>query len=510
MRGDGVAVPLLRLTGVRKEYGPVVALSDFSLDVRSGEIHALVGANGAGKSTLVKVISGAVRPDRGLIEVGGWNGEALSPREAQELGIATIYQEPDLVPTLTVAQNIALGREPAHAGFVRRHEEVRAARAICAQVGLPVRAVGMPVEALSRADQQLAEIAKALHRDARILLVDEPTAALGPNDAARLSALFRELTGDGVAIVYISHRLPEVLGIADRVTVIRDGRKVWTRPSSGLTTETLVQAMVGHELPSRAADQRARGETVLSIAAVTSGSRLADVSFEVQRGEVVGLAGLLGAGRSRLLRALVGLEPIDGGTVRLNGRAYKPRDPADALARGVGLLPEDRKRFGVFPELSIARNIALTRPVGVRVGLVSSRVERRTARVWIDRLRIQPPSPDMRVGALSGGNQQKVLLARWMHAAVDVFLVDEPGQGVDIAGRDEIIRIIREMAAAGKAVLVSSSETEELFALADRVLVMRSGRIAGELGAERSEQELIALAGGGGRAAASAVGDLDG
>jgi ABC-type sugar transport system ATPase subunit len=490
---------VLAAEGVRKRFGVTQAVADCDMHVAAGEVHGLVGANGAGKSTLVKILSGALAPDEGRLRIGSWEGATLNPRLAQELGIATIYQDPDLVPTLATAENIALGRERRRGGLLlHRRAERRDALAIAERVGLQRRLLGRPVGDLSRADQQLVEIAKALHRRARAILMDEPTAPLGPADIERLARVIRDLAADGVAIVYISHRLREVLGVCDRVTVMRDGRHVWTRQASTLGEGEIVLAMIGHGLVgSDSGTASAAGDVVLDVRGLRQGSQLTDVSLQVRTGEVVGLAGLVGAGRSRLLKVLAGETRADGGEITVGGRAYRPSTPAQAIRRGVGLLPEDRKRDGLFLDMSVAKNIAFVRPPRLLGALVRRRDEHAVAQRWIRRLRIVPSAPGVRVASLSGGNQQKALIARWLHADVDLLLVDEPGQGVDVHGKDEIVKIIRETAAAGKAILVSSSETEELLALADRVLVMRQGRIVGEL--ERrtiSEERIVALASG--------------
>jgi ABC-type sugar transport system ATPase subunit len=328
--------------------------------------------------------------------------------------------------------------------------------------------------------------------------MDEPTAPLGPLDIDRLKRVIRDLAAGGVAILYISHRLREVLEICDRVTVMRDGRHVWTRDAGALDEAAIVEGMIGHGLESRSRRTREpTGDAVLDVDGLSQGGFLRDITFQLRAGEVVGLAGLVGAGRSRLLKVLSGQTRADGGTVTLHGKRYAPAIPAEALRRGVGLLPEDRKGEGLFLELTIAQNIGFVRPPRALGPVLRRREEHALARTWIERLRIVPPRPGARIRSLSGGNQQKALIARWLHADVDVLLVDEPGQGVDVHGKEEIVRIIRDAADGGKAVLVCSSETEELFALADRILVMRQGRIIGELPSEgTTEEEVVALASG--------------
>jgi ABC-type sugar transport system ATPase subunit len=492
---------VLSASGVNKRFGSTTALADSHLDVLTGGVHGLVGANGAGKSTLVKILSGALTPDSGAVRIGSWEGHALNPRLAQELGIATIYQDPDLVPTLGAAENIALGREQRRGGiFVNRRTELEDARSVGGRVGMHSQLFSRPVEQLSRADQQLVEIAKALHRRARVILMDEPTAPLGPAEVERLRKVIADLSSQGVAILYISHRLREVLDVCDSVTVMRDGRTVWTRAADTLTEPDIVQAMIGQGVASlkpEAPSEQEAGEVVLSASNIRQGSLLSDVSLELRRGEIVGLAGLVGAGRSRLLKALAGQGRIDEGRMTFRGSSYRPRTPAAAIRQGVGLLPEDRKSEGLFLEMSVAKNITFIRSPTRLPGVVFRRAELSQARRWMERLRIVASRPSAPVGTLSGGNQQKVLLARLLNADADVLLIDEPGQGVDIAGKQDIVEIVREAAKGGKAVLISSSEFEELFALADRILVMQQGKIVGELpAAQASEEQIVALASG--------------
>jgi ABC-type sugar transport system ATPase subunit len=492
---DALALRGERLT---KSFFGKTALSDCSLEIRAGEVLGLIGANGAGKSTLIKIISGAIAPDSGELAVGEWSGGRMTPRQAHELGIATIYQDPDLVPTLSAVENLALGREPRRGRFFldRRAERARAAESV-SRVGLPPSRLGVPVARLSRADQQLVEIAKALHRRSRLILMDEPTAPLGPQETRRLIALIGELTRAGVAVVYVSHKLDELLEVSHRVQVLRDGESVWTRDAAGLTKDAIVEAMMGRRLgASTRATAEDVGEPVFRAEGLCQGQRLRDVSFEVRAGEVLGLGGLVGAGRSRLLRALAGAAALDEGRMLLNGRDFSPRTPADAIARGVGLVPSDRKRDGLFLDMDIQSNMTIVRPTARWGLLLRHRLNRAAAMTWIKRLSVVPARPGATVRTLSGGNQQKVLLARWLHADIDLLLVDEPGEGVDVHGKREIYEIVRQAARDGKAVMVVSSETEELFQVADRVGVMRGGRLVGYLDGAVTESELLRLATG--------------
>jgi ribose transport system ATP-binding protein len=487
----------LQGTGLTKSFSGKAVLTDCSFEIREGEVLGLIGANGAGKSTLIKIISGAQAPDAGQLRVGDWEGPKLTPREAHELGISTIYQDPDLVPTLSPVQNLALGREPRRARLLLdpRAEE-RAAAASLEQVGLLASRRHIPVAALSRAEQQLVEIAKALHLRARVILMDEPTAPLGPSDAQRLLRLVGELTGHGVAVVYVSHKLDELLEVSDRIKVLRDGRSVLTADAAQLTKQRIVEAMIGHTLGAAERPTAApSGDVVFRAENVSQGDRLQDISFEVRAGEVLGLGGLVGAGRTRLLRAIAGAEPPDGGRMTLNGRPFSPRTPSAAIAQGVGLIPSDRKRLGLFLEMDVEANVTIVKP-GKRWQFLRHRQNRLTASRWIRELGIVPNRGDAPLRTLSGGNQQKVLVARWLESDIDLLLIDEPGEGVDVLGKQEIYEIVREGARAGKAVIVASSETEELFLVADRVAVMRKGRIAGYLDGAVTESELLSLATG--------------
>ncbi|MEX2375350.1 MAG: sugar ABC transporter ATP-binding protein [Dehalococcoidia bacterium] len=488
--------PVLSVVGISKRYGPVAALSGCDFEVLPGEVHGLVGANGAGKSTLVRVISGATKPDAGRVRISEWEGAGLDPRHAQELGVATIYQDPDLVPTLGVAENIALGREPRRYGvFVNRRAERKAARDVASRIGIDAPDFGRKTGNLSRGEQQLAEIAKALHRDVKVLLMDEPTAPLGPDSVELLARVIRDLARGGVGIVYISHRLREVLAVCDRITVMRDGRVVWTRDREATTEQMIVDAMSGRRVAEARQEERHIGEEMLRVDGLTQSPRLHDISFQVHAGEIVGLGGLVGAGRSRLLRALVGAERTDAGHVSLRDTPYSPSSPAQALKAGVGLVPEDRKRDGLFLDLSIKANVNFTRPVSGPLGIIRMRDESEVAKTAVAEFGIVPPRINARVRTLSGGNQQKTLLARWLRADLQVLLVDEPGAGVDIHGKAEIARILRAAASQGIAVVVSCSEMDELLDLADRIVVMRSGRVAGELArADATEDAILSLA----------------
>jgi ABC-type sugar transport system ATPase subunit len=494
---------VLEARDVSKAYGATRALRGADLDVREGEVHGLVGANGAGKSTLVKVLSGATQPDAGRLRIGSWEGEELSPRRAQELGVATIYQEASLVPTLGLAENVMLGRESSRGGlFLRRRRDSEASGSMLRRVGLdPSRRI--LAGALKPAEQQLLEIAKALQRSARVIVMDEPTAALGPVESERLFDVIAGLRRDGVAVVYISHRLDEVLTVCDRVSVLRDGRRVWVRNSAQLDEQTLIRGMIGHDVERLALDAATRGAAVLDVRAIGQAGRLDDVSFSLHAGEIVGLTGLVGSGRSRLARILFGAERADRGEMFLDGAPYRPSSPGDAIRNGVALVPEDRKRDALLMDLTSAKNVTLARMVS-RSGVLRLRQERRVATELLERLQVKPASPAAPLSALSGGNQQKVSIARWLQAEARVLILDEPGQGVDLGSKEQILRTVRELAAMGCAVLVVSQELDELQQVASRLLVMRRGTIVGELNAaDITEQNVVQLAHGTGALASS-------
>ena len=486
----------ISVVDVSKQYGATVALDRCNLGLDEGEVHGLIGANGAGKSTLVRILSGATVPDSGVLTIGGWSGETLNPRQAQELGIATIYQDPDLVPGLTAAENIALGREQRKGHFfVDRRREWSDALDAARRVGLAGRTAGQTVERMSRAEQQLVEIAKALHREARVILMDEPTAPLGPEDSRRLLDVIRELAVAGVCVLYITHRLREAQAVCDRITVLRDGRKVWTRATPDLDQAEILKAMIGHGLEMNPRSKESTpGEVVLEVEELGQGGRVSEISLRLRAGEIVGLAGLVGAGRSRVLRLLAGALRPDTGTMLLRGKHYRPRTPAEAVSRGVALITDDRKGDGLFLDMSVANNLTFANPVS-RAGLVRLRQDRLLAASWVKRLLIKPPDVRLPVRSLSGGNQQKVLMARWLNAGVEVLLVDEPGQGIDVSGKEEFYGYLRNMAQQGKAILFSSSESEELFALADELIIMRQGRIVAQRTVGTiTEQQMIELA----------------
>jgi ABC-type sugar transport system ATPase subunit len=485
----------LSTTGLRKSYGANNALRGVSFSVSAGQVHGLVGANGAGKSTLVKSLSGAIRPDSGTITVDSWTGSTLNPRLAQHLGIASIYQDPGLAPTLGLVENILLGHERSRLGFVLATSAQRAEVAACLdEVGLQ-RPLNTPAGALSPADQQLLQIAKALFRRASTVIMDEPSASLGEAERQQLFKVVRGLRSTGVAVIYVSHHLHEVLELCDEVTVMRSGQIVLQEEASKLTVHELVTSMIGHEIISQTPKERPLGQVALQVHDVSQKSGLHSISFQVRQGEVLGITGLVGSGRSRLARVLFGIEPFHSGRMEVFGKPYQPRTPAQAIKRGIGLVPEDRKRDALLMYLSAAKNVTLPKLPTRLFGWLNLRREHSIAQEWIRKLEVSPPSARAFPINLSGGNQQKLIIARWINAGSRVLILDEPGQGVDVGARDQILQAVRNIAQSGTAVIIISQEVEELQQIADRVLVMRKGRIVGELSRDQvSESTVIPLA----------------
>ncbi|MDZ7802000.1 MAG: sugar ABC transporter ATP-binding protein [Trueperaceae bacterium] len=473
---------LLRMRGIDKRFGGVHALRSVDFTVYSGEVHALLGENGAGKSTLIKILSGVYAPDAGAIHVDAREVHLSAPRDAQELGIATIYQEGSLYPDLSVLENLFMGSQPrTRFGTLDWTEMRRRAREVFERldVHIPLKARG---GALSRAQTKLVEIARALLRDARIIVMDEPTAALPSDDVERLFGIVRELRAAGVAVVYISHRLEEIFRIADRVTVLRDGARIGTSEVSEVDHDALIQMMVGRNLGALYAHEpHPPGRVLLEVRDLRRAGVFDDVSFDVREGEIVAMAGLVGSGRSEVARAIYGIDDYDDGTVRLAGTPL-PTTPWRVVKAGVGLLPEDRTLQGLVLPFPIRHNVTL--PILDRVSrggtLVDAR-ERTIADRFVETLRIRTPSSDLSTDTLSGGNQQKVVLAKWLAAEPKLLILDEPTQGVDVGAKTEIHALIDGLAGEGIGVLLISSDLEEVLGMADRILVMHRGRVAKQL-----------------------------
>jgi len=477
--------PVLQMRGISKRYPGARALDNASLEVRAGEVHVVLGENGAGKSTLMKILSGAVRADSGEVLLDGHPVELGSPLRARRLGISIIYQELSLVPHLSVADNIFLGKTPTRwAGMVDSGRMRTDARRILDGLGVAIDC-DAPVHGLRLAQQQMVEVARALSDDARILVMDEPTSALSQREVGELFATIERLTAKGVAVVYISHRMDEVFRIGDRVTVLRDGRDVATRRIADVTPGQLVRLMADREVadhyPRR---ERCHGEELLRVDRLHGGG-LKDISFVLRRGEILGIAGLVGAGRTRLARALVGADPVGERRVSVRGAPVRIESPADAARAGIGFLPEDRKQQGLVLRLSVERNVSLSHLSALaRLGILDRAQERGEAEGSIASLRIRTPGPDQLVLNLSGGNQQKVVLAKWLAAHASILIFDEPTRGIDVAARQEIYLLMNRLVENGAGLIMISSDLPEVLGMSDRILVMRGGRVALEVAAE--------------------------
>jgi rhamnose transport system ATP-binding protein len=486
-------VPVLALEGATKSYGAVRALRDGHIALRAGEVRALVGENGAGKSTLVKLLGGVTRLDDGRMLVDGEPVDFHSPTAARDAGIAVIYQEPTLFPDLSVAENVVMGRHPLGAlRRIDRREMDREVQGLLDRLGVRLDAE-RPVRGLSIADQQIVEIAKALSFDARVLIMDEPTAALSGPEVERLFGVVRTLQARGAAVLFISHRLEEIFAICDTVTVMRDGAVVHTGRAAEMTPDEVVRRMVGRELDALFPKEDAEiGGPVLRVHRLTREGVFTDVSFEVRAGEIVALAGLVGAGRSEVARAIFGIDRPDGGHVEVGGEALPKGKPTAAMKAGIGFVPEDRRQQGLVMDLSIARNATITRLRALsKAGLIRGGAERRLAEEWATRLQLKFHRLDDTVGTLSGGNQQKVVLAKWLATEPRVLIVDEPTRGIDVGTKAEVHRLLSRLAGRGVAVLMISSELPEVLGMADRVLVMHEGRISGELSRAEADEERV-------------------
>jgi ribose transport system ATP-binding protein len=491
---------MISLRGIRKTFGATHALRGVDLEVRPGEVHAIIGENGAGKSTLMKILSGALRPDAGELRLGGRPFAPATPHAAQLAGIGMVYQELNLAPHLSVRENLLLGIDPSLAGFSRVGEEKTMARAALERIGHADMDLERPVHRLSIAEQQVVEIARCCLRKVRLLILDEPTSSLGKGDIRQLFGFIRELRDAGVSILYISHFLEECREIADRYTVLRDGETVGSGEIAAVGTPELIRQMVGRDLGALYPPRQSRpGELVLRLQAVSGRRSPRDVSLELRAGEIVGVAGLIGAGRTELLRCIYGLDPRVAGTVEFGGEPLRPGRPDDALRRLIGLLSENRKEEGLLLNRSVTDNLLLTRMSRYRRGgLLSGVGLARRAQQWIERLNIKCSGPDTSAGGLSGGNQQKVALGRLLEHDARLLLLDEPTRGVDVGSKAQIYRTIAELAEQGRAILLVSSYLPELLGLCDRIAVMRRHRcVACRPRGEWTEESLLAAAIGG-------------
>jgi ribose transport system ATP-binding protein len=492
---------LLEMQGIGKSFPGVRALEGVRLTVKEGQVHALLGENGAGKSTLIKILSGAYAKDEGQILFEGQPVEIRGPHDAQALGISTIYQEFNLATDLTVAENVFLGHLPTKWGRVDWSTVKTRTREILDTLGVEF-SVDAQIKSLSVAEQQLVEIAKALNRKTRILVMDEPSALLGERDLENLFRVVRSLQAQGIGIVYISHRLREIFVLADEVTVLKDGRYISTQRVADVTMDDLVKLMIGRDLkdvyPKRAVDH---GEVLLEVSNLSQSKLLRDISFQLHAGEIVGFAGIVGSGRTELARAIFGAD-ASSGEMRIDGKPYKPHSPAAAIRNGVALVTEDRKAQGLFLQLSVRINTTIS---GLRrltrLGVINFGKELTLVRRMIQELRIKTPTPSFLVVNMSGGNQQKVVLARWLSVGTRIFLMDEPTRGIDVGSKSEIYQIMDELTRQGVGIIMISSELPEVLGMSDRIMVMRQGRIVKELSrAEASEETVMHYAVGSGSA----------
>jgi rhamnose transport system ATP-binding protein len=489
---DKPDAPILDLSGIAKRFDATQALEDVSLALYPGEIHALLGENGAGKSTLIKIITGVHQPDRGEIWLNGHRVTIASAAEAQLMGVAAIYQEPLLFPDLNVAENIFISHQDRGA-VVNWKKMIREAEAILAKLGVALD-VRSPARGLTLAAQQSVEIAKAISMNVRVLIMDEPTASLSAHEARELFRLVHDLKRQGVAILFVSHRMEEVFEIADKITVFRDGRLISTRARSQATPSGAVADMVGREIDlSKRRATSAQSELLLSVSNLGRRGVFEGVSFDLHRGEVLGFAGLIGAGRTDVGLALFGIEPATSGTIRMGGKPITVRSPREGMRLGIAYVSEDRRQLGLVMPMSIFANITLPalRRYLNRFGLVRTGLERQSAETFRKRLAIRAPSVDLAVAKLSGGNQQKVMLSKWLNTNPSILILDEPTRGVDVGSKAEVHAIISELAAEGIGVIVISSDLPEVLALSDRVLVMREGRQTTILDRADADQESV-------------------
>ncbi|MEU3883247.1 ATP-binding cassette domain-containing protein [Streptomyces californicus] len=500
--GTAVAGPVLEARSVSKRFPGVVALDDVSFALRAGEVHALVGENGAGKSTLIKVLTGVYRSDEGEVRVSGEPVRFSRPFEAQQAGISTIYQEVNLVPLMSVARNIFLGREPKNRlGLIDFSRMNRETTELLDGFGVRVDPK-RPLHTLGIGTQQMVALARAVSVQARVVIMDEPTSSLEPREVETLFRVIENLRGQGIAVLYVSHRMDELYRVCDRVTVLRDGRHIHTGELAPLERMRLVSMMLGRDMAEVRRDgltgfategHDAARTPVLTATGLDRRHQLHDISLELYAGEVLGLGGLLGSGRSETAKALTGALPLDGGEITVDGKRVGRPTPAAAIRAGISMLPEDRKAEGIVPGLSVRENIVLAAmPRLSRAGIVSRAQQDRIVEIFMKRLRIKASGPEQKVGELSGGNQQKVLLARWLCLEPKVLLLDEPTRGIDVGAKAEVQSLIDELAREGLAVLLISSDIEELIEGADRIVVLRGGAVAGELsGDEVDESRLL-------------------
>jgi inositol transport system ATP-binding protein len=493
--------PLLRMTGIEKSFPGVHALASVDLEVGAGEIHAFIGENGAGKSTLLKILSGALTPDAGTIEYDGHAVAFAAPKEAQASGIVTIYQEFSLAPEMTVAENVFIGREPGSRLFVSWRRMAAETKAIAERIGLK-RDPMTPVRDLSVAEQQLVEIARALSMQSRLIVMDEPTAALSEAEVANLVRIVRALKAEGLSIIFVTHRLEEVFRLCDRYTVLRDGHYVGSGRVAETSVDAIIRMMVGREVAALYGERPIpeHGKVALEVEGLTrrrnardpNAIEIVDVSLKAHHGEILGLAGLVGAGRTETARAIFAADPFDHGTIRIDGKEVKFLSPRDAMSHGIGLVPEDRKKQALFLSLAIRTNITIAVQEEVSRGwFIDESKEDALIEEFRKLLSIRMASPEQAAAQLSGGNQQKIVLARWLALRPKILIVDEPTRGIDVGSKVEVHNLLIDMAKSGIAVIVISSELPEILAVSDRIVTMREGRVTGEIARTAATQEIL-------------------
>ncbi|GAA2226851.1 sugar ABC transporter ATP-binding protein [Herbiconiux moechotypicola] len=488
--------PLMQLTGVSKSFGAVKALISADLTLEAGSIHALVGENGAGKSTLVKIIGGLYHRDDGEFTLEGQSVDFHNTKEAKEAGIAVIYQEPTLFPDLTVAENIFVGRQPyTRFGGLDRAKMRRETLELTRRLGVPIDPE-REARGLSIADQQVVEIAKSISVGAKVIIMDEPTAALSGVEVDRLMGIARQLRDEGRGLIFISHRFDEVFSLCDTITVMRDGTYIATNKAAEVTEDAIIRQMVGRSVENLFPKQETTiGEPVLEVKNLTSAGVFDDVSFTVRSGEIVAFAGLVGAGRSEIARAVFGVDRYDSGSVSIGGKAVPPKNPMAAMRLGMGFVPEDRRKQGLAMAAGVQQNITLAiRENLAKFGFITSSLEEPAARTWASRLQVKTHALDTEASMLSGGNQQKVVLGKWLATQPKFLIVDEPTRGIDVGTKSEVHRLLSELAGTGVALLMISSELPEVLGMADRVLVVREGRITAELSREQATPENVMYA----------------
>lgn len=489
---------ILELKNIIKEYPGVKALNHMNLTVNKGEVHALMGENGAGKSTLIKVISGAIRPNGGSIIYEGKQYDYMTPALSKKLGIGVVYQEFNLVPELSVAENIFLGNRLTDKPVINRSLMNKKAKELMESFGIDID-VTVPVRTLTVAYQQLVEITKTISGNVKVLIMDEPSAPLTNREITALFAIIRKLKSQGIAIIYISHRMEEIFEISDRITVMRDGEYVDTCMTSETSNANLIKMMVGRNLDEQYPSvDKTIGDTILEVEDLSTDALLKNVSFSVKKGEILGIAGLVGAGRTETARAVFGADPISSGKIRINGKRVHIKNPKDAIKNGLALIPEDRKKHGVLLDMSIRDNISFIAVKEISSAtVIRSSKDKNMARKYIERLQIKCPSMEQLTKNLSGGNQQKVVLAKSLASNSKIIIFDEPTRGIDVGAKKEIYELINQLASEGMAIIMISSEMPELLGMSDRIIVMHEGEVTGELKKEEANQvKILELASG--------------